>query len=75
MRYLLPNRFNAKVLSLEEIQYLSKLTMNQLHGTLISYEMRTVKVDPRQMNQHLKYTNMIKNAQVMDRMNKKLSSS
>ena len=33
-------RFNAKVSSIEEMAYLNDLKMDQLHGTLVAYEMR-----------------------------------
>jgi hypothetical protein len=39
----LPNRFNSKVSSIEEISYLKMLTLDQLIVTLNSYEMRITK--------------------------------
>jgi hypothetical protein len=40
---LLPLIFFAKIFSIEEIKDLDKLTMDELHGILIAYEMRTKK--------------------------------
>ena len=37
----LPMRYNPKVSTLEERDDLKKMTMNELHGTLTAYEMRT----------------------------------
>lgn len=37
----LPMRFNTKVSTLEEKKYLDKITMDELHGILTTYEMRT----------------------------------
>jgi hypothetical protein len=37
----LPMRFDPKISSLEEIQDLATLRMDELHGILTSYEMRT----------------------------------
>eukprot|EP00253_Pinus_taeda_P014082 PITA_14082 len=37
----LPNRFDSKVSAIEEIKDLDTLTMDELHGILIAYEMRT----------------------------------
>jgi hypothetical protein len=34
-------RFDPKILSLEEREYLAMLSMDELHGILIAYEMRT----------------------------------
>jgi hypothetical protein len=34
-------RFDPKISALEEITYLSTLSMDELHGILIAYEMRT----------------------------------
>jgi hypothetical protein len=39
----LPNRFNSKVFAIEEIDDLKTLTLDQLLGTLIAYEMRITK--------------------------------
>lgn len=36
----LPMRFNAKILAIEEMVNLNNLNMDQLHGTLIAYDMR-----------------------------------
>ena len=37
----LPLRYDAKVYSIEESRYLSKMTMDELHGILTTYTMRT----------------------------------
>jgi hypothetical protein len=37
----LPLRYDAKVSAIEETRDLTKLGMDELHGTLTSYEMRT----------------------------------
>jgi hypothetical protein len=42
----LPNRFNPKVSAIEEINDLKALSIDQLLGTLISYEMRIGKDKP-----------------------------
>ena len=39
----LPMRFDPKILSLEEREYLATLSMDKLHGILIACEMRTKK--------------------------------
>ncbi len=39
LRSISPN-FDAKIFTIEEIQDLKSLTLEQLHGILISYEMR-----------------------------------
>ena len=36
----LPKRFNSKISALEERTYLKTMTIDQLHGTLVAYEMR-----------------------------------
>ena len=36
-------RFNAKILAIEEMKYFKNLTMDQLLGTLTTYEMRVGK--------------------------------
>ena len=41
----LPKRFNPKISSLEERTYLKTMTVDQLHGTLVAYEMRTEDED------------------------------
>ena len=35
----LPNRFNPKIYALEERTDLKNMTVDQLHGTLVAYEM------------------------------------
>jgi len=37
----LPLRYDAKVSTIEETRDLTKMTMGELHGSLIAYEMRT----------------------------------
>jgi hypothetical protein len=37
----LPMRFDPKISSLEEREYLATLSMDELHGILTAYEMRT----------------------------------
>ena len=37
----LPLRYDAKVSAIEESRDLTKMIMDELHGTLTSYEMRT----------------------------------
>ena len=39
----LPLIFNLKVSTIEEMKDLDRLTMDELHGILIGYEMRTEK--------------------------------
>jgi hypothetical protein len=39
----LPLRFDAKVSAIEKMKDLEKLAMNELHGIIIAYEMRTEK--------------------------------
>jgi hypothetical protein len=40
---LLPLRFDANIFSIEEIKDLDRLIMDELHGILTAYEMRTEK--------------------------------
>jgi hypothetical protein len=42
----LPMRFDSNISALEEREDLATLTMDELHGTLIAYEMRTEKDNP-----------------------------
>jgi hypothetical protein len=37
----LPLKYDAKVFAIEETRDLTKMTMDELHGSLIAYEMRT----------------------------------
>jgi hypothetical protein len=37
----LPMRYDAKISTLEDRTYLDKLTVDELHGILTAYEMRT----------------------------------
>jgi hypothetical protein len=39
----LPMRYDSKVSTLEDRKYLDKLTMDELHGILTAYEMRTMQ--------------------------------
>ena len=41
-------KYDAKVSAIEESRDLTKLTMEELHGILIAYEMRTKKEDEQQ---------------------------
>lgn len=41
----LPSRYNAKISAIEEAIYLSKITVDDLHGILTSYQMRIVGED------------------------------
>jgi hypothetical protein len=41
----LPLRYDAKVSAIEESRDLTKMTMDELHGTLTTYEMRTEQED------------------------------
>jgi hypothetical protein len=42
----LPSRFDPKISSIEEMKDLDSLTMDELHGILTAYEMRTVQENP-----------------------------
>jgi hypothetical protein len=42
----LPMRFDPKISALEERQYLATLSMDELHGILVAYEMRTEQENP-----------------------------
>jgi len=42
----LPLTFDAKVFAIEEMKDLDKLTIDELHGILMMYEMRTEKEKP-----------------------------
>ena len=41
----LPKSFNHKIYALEERTYLKTMTVDQLHGTLVAYEMRVEDED------------------------------
>jgi hypothetical protein len=45
LRYF-PSRLDVKVSTIEEMHELDKMTMDRIHGILISYEMRTRKEQP-----------------------------
>ena len=45
LRYL-PMRFDSKISTIEERSDLNTMTMDELHGTLIAYEMRIEQEDP-----------------------------
>jgi hypothetical protein len=42
----LPSRFDPKISSIEEMKDLDSLTMDELHGILTTYEMRTMQENP-----------------------------
>jgi hypothetical protein len=42
----LPSRFNPKILVIEEMNDLEKLTVDELHGTLTAYKMRIEQDNP-----------------------------
>ena len=42
----LPMRFDSKISAIEERSDLDTMTVDELHGTLIAYEMRTEQEDP-----------------------------
>ena len=50
----LPLRFDAKVFSLEEKKHLDELTMDQLHGILMAYEMKIEKENPSRKEESFK---------------------
>jgi hypothetical protein len=45
LRYL-PMRFNPKISALEKRSNLNSISMDELHGIFISYEMRTEQENP-----------------------------
>ena len=53
----LPMRFDSKIFSIEEISYLNTMTMDELHGTLIAYEMGIEQEDPTGKEATFKVTN------------------
>ena len=50
----IPMRFDSNISALEEREDLATLTMDELHGTLTAYEMRTQKDNPVTMEATLK---------------------
>jgi hypothetical protein len=48
-------RYDAKVSTLEDRENLDKLTMDELHGILIAYEMRTGKISHQKGKQLSKH--------------------
>jgi hypothetical protein len=50
----LPDRFNLKVSAIEEINDLKTLEFDQILGTLTSYEMIIVKINPPPEKHHLR---------------------
>ena len=56
----LPMRFDSKVSALEERQYLDKLSMDELHGILTTYEMRTKKENPSRKEETFKVSKKTK---------------
>ena len=48
-----PTKYDSKVSSLEELDDIKLMTVDELHGIFISYEMRTRKMDHQIKKQHL----------------------
>jgi hypothetical protein len=57
----LPLIFDAKVSSIEEMKDLDSLTMDELHGILMTYEMRTEKENPSKKEASFKASKKTKN--------------
>jgi hypothetical protein len=57
----LPLIFDAKVFIIEEIKDLDKLTIDELHGILTTYEMRIEKEKPSKRELFFKATKKMKN--------------
>jgi hypothetical protein len=57
----LPLIFDANFSSIEEMKDLDSLTMDELHGILTTYEMRTEKENPSNKEEAFKYSKKIKN--------------
>jgi hypothetical protein len=57
----LPLRFDAKVSSIEEMKDLNSLTMDELHGILMTYEMRTEKENPLKHESNFKDSKKMNN--------------
>jgi hypothetical protein len=56
----LPLRFDAKVSSIEEMIDLDSLTMDELHGILMTYEMRIEKENTEPKEETFKESNKTK---------------
>ena len=50
-------RFNSKISAIEERSDLNTMTMDEVHGTLIAYEMRIEQEDPVRKEATFKVTN------------------
>lgn len=57
----LPLRFNVKVSTIDEIKDLDKLTMDELHGIITRYEMRTEKENTSKSEAAFKASKRMKN--------------
>ena len=53
----LPMRFDSKISTIEERSNLNTMTMDELHGTLTTYEMRIEQEDPTRKEATFKVTN------------------
>ena len=53
----LPMRFDSKISAIEERSDLNTMTMDELHGTLTTYEMRIEQEDPARKEAAFKVTN------------------
>ena len=53
----LPMRFDSKISAIEERSDLNTMTMDELHGTLTTYEMRIEQEDPAGKEVAFKVTN------------------
>ena len=54
-------RFDSKVSSLEDRKYLDKLSMDELHGILTAYKMRTEQERPSKKEATFKVSKKTKN--------------
>ena len=59
----LPLRFDAKVSSIEEMKDLDSLTMDELHGILVAYEMRIDKENTSKKETSFKASKKTKNGE------------
>jgi hypothetical protein len=62
----LPLIFAAKVSTIEEMKDPEKLTMDELHGILTAYEMRTKKENPSQKEAYFKASKNTKGHKLCD---------
>ena len=53
----LPIRFDSKISAIEERSDLNTMTMDELHGTLTTYEMRIEQEDPTRKEESFKVSN------------------